>query len=154
MTRIAVLSDSHDATGMLELVAQFIAAREYDHVFHLGDVVGDARRLAERLNRKVLFVEGNCDFFSRDPKEIEVKAEGVRMLLTHGDKYGVKGGLDRLSYRAEAQNCGVALFGHTHVPFAGHVGAALLVNPGALENGRFAELEIENGKAVPRLLRL
>ncbi len=154
MTRIAVLSDSHDATGMLELVAQFIEAREYDHVFHLGDLAQDAKRLAARLDRKVLFVAGNCDFFARDAREIEVKVEGVRMLMTHGDKYGVKGGYDRLSDRAQELSCALALFGHTHVPFAGHVGAALLVNPGALQNGRFAELEIENGKIVPRLLRL
>lgn len=154
MTRIALLSDSHDATGMLELVAQFIEARGYDHVFHLGDVASDAGRLAERLGRRVLFVAGNCDFFSRDAREIEVKVEGVRMLLTHGDRYGVKGGLSRLSYRAEERNCSLALFGHTHVPYAGHVGGVLLVNPGALMDGRFAELEVENGKAVPRLLRL
>ncbi len=154
MTRIAVLSDSHDATGMLELVAQFIAAREYDHVFHLGDMVGDAKRLSERLDRKVLFVAGNCDFFSRDAREIEVKVGGVRMLLAHGDKYGVKSSLAKLSYHAEELHCAVALFGHTHVPFSGYVGNALLVNPGALQAGRFAELEIENGKAVPRLLRL
>ena len=102
----------------------------------------------------MLFVAGNCDFFSRDAREIEVKIEGVRMLLTHGDKYGVKAGLSKLSYRAEERGCALALFGHTHVPFAGHVGGCLLVNPGALQDGRFAELEVENGKAVPRLLRL
>lgn len=154
MMRIAVLSDSHDATGMLELVAQFIQARGYDHVFHLGDMCGDARRLSERLNRPVLGVPGNCDFFSREAREIQVRIVGVRTLLLHGDRYGVKSGLDRLSYHAKEHACDVTLFGHTHVPFSGHVGGALLVNPGALMDGRFAELEVEAGKVLPRLLRL
>lgn len=154
MTRIALLTDSHAAFGMLELAARHIEAGAYHRIFHLGDVRGDALWLAARLNRAVEGVAGNCDFLSREAREMELEIEGVRALLTHGDRYGVKSGLIRLSCRAEERKCALALFGHTHIPFAGHVGGALLVNPGALRDGRLAEITIEGGNVVPRLLRL
>ena len=72
----------------------------------------------------------------------------------HGDRYGVKSSLSRLSYRAEELSCGCALFGHTHRAFSGYVGRALLINPGALMDGRYAVLNVEDGRVVPKLLRL
>ena len=37
---------------------------------------------------------------------------------------------------------------------ANYVGAVLLVNPGALRDGNYAEIALEAGKIVPRLLCL
>ena len=45
----------------------------------------------------------------------------------------------------------VALFGHTHQPFAGYVGGVMMINPGALKDGRYAELHIDKGRVVPYL---
>ena len=96
-------------------------------------------------------VAGNCDFFSFDSREEVIFVEKVKILLTHGDKYGVKNGLDRLSYYAEERSCQLALFGHTHQPFVGYVGRALMVNPGSLKEGRYAELHIDGEKVIPFL---
>ena len=79
---------------------------------------------------------------------------GVRFFLTHGDRYGVKSSLTHLSYRAAELRCQAALFGHTHDPFCGYVGAALPLNPGALRDGNWADLTLKDGSIVPRLLSL
>lgn len=149
MKKLLVISDTHECTGMLELLAQHIEENRYDMIIHLGDVRRDAEWLEERLGREIIGVAGNCDFFSRDFRELEIVVEKVKILLTHGDKYGVKSNLDRLSYYAEERGCQVALFGHTHQPFSGPVGKALLINPGTLMNGRFAVIDINGDKVVP-----
>ena len=95
MTKICVLSDSHDATGMLELCAQWIEAGECSRVIHLGDVRRDAQWLEERLRRPVAGVAGNCDLFGRDARELEFFLEGIKFLATHGDRYAVKSSYDR-----------------------------------------------------------
>ena len=77
--------------------------------------------------------------------------DGVRLLAVHGDKYNVKLELTTLSYYAEEACAQAALFGHTHQPFAGYVGRVLLVNPCSLAQGRYAELRLDHGQAVPFL---
>ena len=80
---------------------------------------------------------------------------GVRFFLTHGDRYGVKSSLTHLSYRAEELAMpGGAVRAYAPTPFCGYVGAALLLNPGALRDGNWAELTLKDGSIVPRLLSL
>ena len=154
MKKLLVISDSHGLIGYMELLAQHIEENKYDMLIHLGDVRRDAEWLEERLQRKVIGVAGNCDFLSRDSREEEIFVEKVKILLTHEDKYGVKNGLDRLSYYAEERGCQLALFGHTHQSFSGYVGNALLVNPGALESGRYAVIDIDGDKITPSAWRV
>ena len=45
-------------------------------------------------------VPGNCDFGLRVPAEITLEVEGLRVLITHGNRYGVKSGLGRLISRS------------------------------------------------------
>lgn len=154
MKRLFVISDTHDATGMLELAAQHIEENAYNMIIHLGDVRRDAEWLEERLGREIIGVAGNCDFFSHDSREEEFFVEKVKLLLCHGDKYGVKSGYDRLSYYAEERGCQLALFGHTHQSFSGYVGRTLLVNPGTLLNARAAAIDIDGDKIIPRIMRI
>ena len=154
MKKLIVVSDTHDCTGMLELLAQHIENEKYDMIIHLGDVRRDAEWLEDRLGREVTGIAGNCDFFSRDPREAVLFVEKVKILLTHGDKYGVKNGYDRLSYYAEERGCQLALFGHTHSPFSGYVGNVLMVNPGTLVNGRAASINIDGESIIPLSVRI
>ena len=55
---------------------------------------------------------------------------------------------------AEELGARAALFGHTHAPFAGYAGGVLLVNPGALKDGRYAVLRIAEDAIEPRLEKL
>ena len=155
MLRYMVLSDSHRAGDWLAKAAEVCARGGFDGVIHLGDVHSDAKRFAELAGVTPLCVRGNCDLSRCSaPAERVETLGGVRFFLTHGDRYGVKSSLTHLSYRAEELRCQAALFGHTHDPFCGYVGAALLLNPGALRDGNWAELTLKDGSIVPRLLSL
>ena len=152
--RIAVISDSHGGKLHLERFAELCRKERFDQVFHLGDVVDDAlwlRRQLDSLQIPVALVAGNCDFYSRENRELLLTLGGKRFLLVHGDKYGVKYGYDRLSYYAEEKRADCTLFGHTHSAFAGYVGNALLVNPGALKSGSMCILEVSGGDILPRI---
>ena len=127
----------------------------FDGVIHLGDVHSDAKRFAQITGAAPLCVRGNCDLaLCPAPAERVEVLGGVRFFLTHGDRYGVKSSLTHLSYRAEELACRAALFGHTHSAFCGYMGGALLLNPGALRDGNFAEMTVEDGRIIPRLLSL
>ena len=154
MTRIGVVSDSHGGRLHLERFVEICLAESFDQVFHLGDVLEDARWLEKNLEVPVTSVAGNCDFYAHHPREARVTVEGKRLLLIHGDRYRVKLGYDMLSYYAEENAVDAALFGHTHQPFAGYVGRALLINPGALKNGHYCILEVSAGDIVPRILNM
>lgn len=152
MMKIAVVSDSHGGSYHLQRFVEYCKAEKIDHVFHLGDIVDDAMYLRRNLDVPVALVAGNCDFYSREAREVSFTLCGKRFLLVHGDRYGVKYGYDRLSYYAEENMADCTLFGHTHRAFAGMVGNAFLVNPGALKSGSMCILEVDERDIVPRIM--
>lgn len=152
MIRVGVMSDSH---GRLSYVTR--AVREMgrvDWLVHLGDHDSDASEAGKASDAPLAVVCGNCDWFSNFPAERLLKLGGVRVLLTHGHKQNVKEGLTALSLKAEAMNAQLTLYGHTHIPNVENDGACVFVNPGALRDGRYAIVEIEDGKIRPFLKQL
>lgn len=155
--RYLVISDTHGdisrASWLIECFQDMV-----DGVLHLGDLTGDFEKLKNKYQDKYslafLGVPGNCDLFSRDPSERSFTVEGVRIAMTHGDKYAVKYGTSYISRLAEKEKAKVVLFGHTHIPLMEEKGGVLYVNPGSLSEPRggsragFALLEVEKGKAV------
>lgn len=151
MIRLGVISDSHDRTYWIERWLEFAKGQNYDAVFHLGDYDSDARWLSRRLDAPMTSVAGNCDMFSKLPCMARSAYGTHRILAVHGHLQDVKYSYDRLCYYAEEQQCGIALFGHTHRPYAGYEGGILLMNPGALMDGCYGELLLDGDRAVPRL---
>ncbi len=154
MTRIAVISDSHGGTVRLSMFAELVHKEHFDAIIHLGDGQGDAKWLKKNVDVPIHFVAGNCDWHSDAPREARLSFDGIRILAVHGDKYDVKFDLSTLSYYAEDISAQLALYGHTHRAFAGYVGCILMVNPGALKDGRYAVVEIQNGQIIPYLKEL
>ena len=150
--RVAVVSDSHGGAYHLERFVRFCKSEGIEQICHLGDNVEDANYLRKNLDIPVALVAGNCDFYSREPREVCFTLAGKRFLLVHGDRYGVKLGYERLSYYGEEKMADCVLFGHTHRAFAGYVGNALLVNPGALKDGSLCVLDVSEGDITPHLL--
>ncbi|MBO4297222.1 MAG: metallophosphoesterase [Clostridia bacterium] len=153
---IVVASDSHYARAMLMNLAEEIRRRgDIDAVIHLGDMEGDAEWLRGRLTIPVYSVPGNCDMKFNAPAEVVATLGGVKVMMCHGHAQRVKYTLDPLAYRAMELGVSVALFGHTHARCLRNEGGVLLLNPGALKDGRYALIEIENGDIkMPRLLEL
>lgn len=102
-----------------------------DYLIHLGDLVSDADALAKRFPQLPLIsVSGNCDFLDRSRETRIVELGGVRLLLTHGHRYGVKQDLLRLRLAAREAEVRAALFGHTHRAMAEEWDGLWLINPG------------------------
>jgi len=151
MHKIAVISDSHWGSVHLKMFADVARRENYDEIIHCGDGLSDARWLAKELQIPVRMVGGNCDPRWDCDREITFTCGGMRFMAVHGDLYGVKYDYSSLSYHAEEACVQVVLFGHTHQAFAGYVGGVMMVNPGALKQGRYAEIHIRDGQAIPYL---
>ncbi len=114
---LLVLSDSHGRTSrILEALSRQV--QRPDAVVFLGDGLRDLAYAD--LVLPIYAVAGNCDVYTafaglRAEEEILVSLEGKRIMMTHGDAYGVKSGLGRLIMAAKRKEVDIVLFGHTHV---------------------------------------
>ncbi|MRR07792.1 MAG: metallophosphoesterase [Deltaproteobacteria bacterium] len=145
--KIVVFSDTH---GNQALVAHALdLAGNVDHIIHLGDETEDADFVELLSGKTVIKVLGNCDFSKDSPRESLLTLEGKKFLLTHGDRYGVKAGLDKLTRQAVAKKADVVLYGHTHIHSVITIDGIVYVNPGCLKRGfnepSFALLSLDNG---------
>ena len=154
MVRLGVVSDSHHSDYWVQSYLRRANREKYDAVYFLGDGESEAKWLARRLKMPLYFVSGNCDVFSKAEKALIGHHEGHTLVAVHGHFQDVKWGLETLSYYAESQGADIALYGHTHTPRAEYVGHVFTLNPGALMNGNYAELVLDGGRVVPRLLYL
>lgn len=145
--KILVLSDSHRT---LKYMQSAVEQEQPDQVIHLGDHSSDAEKL-ERLypTLPILSVRGNCDHSFTGREEVLTEFRGVRFLICHGHRYGVKNGL--LSYELAARQAlaQVALFGHTHRGYCEEYNGLWLLNPGtcgSVSNPSYGLIEIQNDK--------
>ena len=152
--RVIVVSDSHGFMGRLSTV--LFAAEQggpIDAVLHLGDGYYDLRDLGVDLP-PVYQVAGNCDRVSSGTLDY-VTLCGAKLLLTHGHYQHVKEGSDDLLSLAMDQKCQAALYGHTHYQKMEWRNGILLLNPGAVIDGRYAILNISRlGAIFPALCTL
>lgn len=126
-----VFSDNHRRLDYVEKVLRLHP--DISMCIHLGDSEGEGE--VQALLPKgceSYFVQGNNDFFSYLPKDVEVRIGKERCFLTHGHLYGVNFGLERLSEEARDRNCSMAFFGHTHKPCNKVVNGVHCINPGSI----------------------
>ena len=123
--RIIIVSDSH---GNRDGIEKLISNEKFDYLFFLGDGLSDLG-LYDNLEN-VIAVSGNCDFFSIVPNERVVKVGQYNILATHGNRYGVKKGLNELRERAEMEKVDFVFFGHTHKALVENINNIYYVNPG------------------------
>ena len=85
----------------------------------------------------------------RDAEQLE------RTFPTHGHRYHVKFGYQRLEYAAREVGAQVVLFGHTHVPYCEQYDGLWLLNPGACggQNGSYGLVIIEDKNITCKLCK-
>lgn len=128
--RILVVSDTHNnEAGILQAVELF---KPLDLLVHCGDGEADSRMLEFVEDIPVARVAGNCDIGSTAPRELLQIWKGVRVLICHGDRYGVKTGLAGIEARGLEAGVDIILFGHTHLALIEKRAGILLINPGTL----------------------
>lgn len=135
---VLIFSDSHGRTEGMRLALSRQRTRPYA-VIHLGDGVRDVEEL-ELGSIPLYTVRGNCDycldvFPGACPEECVTSIGGHLALMTHGARYGVKGGLEALLSSAAQKDADLVLYGHTHQPYlevlptGTEVGSVLLHRP-------------------------
>lgn len=138
--KIILISDSH---GNKTAIDNLIKSVDFDYLFFLGDGLKDLGASANLEN--VIVVSGNNDFFSDVANEKFFKLGEYNFFLTHGNAYGVKGGLSRLKQRAEELSANIVCFGHTHKKMVDKLNNIYYINPGRFfqdKSGDFAGIQL------------
>ena len=119
--KILIVSDSHGINGPLR---EAILTEAPDMLIHLGDSEFSQNEIAKWAGSPktpCVFVRGNCDITSYDASIVRNEAvfnlNGHRIFCCHGHRQRVNYGLLTLSLTAQEQDCDIAMFGHTHVPY-------------------------------------
>ncbi|MBQ2793862.1 MAG: YfcE family phosphodiesterase [Clostridia bacterium] len=135
-----VASDSHGAGE--RLLTALRRAREIDALLFLGDGLSDLCAVTEKYPQlPIIAVKGNCDFGNPLPGRSVYKIDSItlgekKIVLTHGDLYGAKYGLDGLIRLAAATNADIVLYGHTHLRAEQYTDGVYYFNPGSLRGDR------------------
>ncbi len=144
--KLLVFSDSHRALGGMR---DAVEAEKPDYVIHLGDLEEDARLLSQEYPQlAIASVPGNCDGFVFSPLQKLVTYGGIRILMSHGHIWGVKGGYGGAIDAARKCDAHIVLFGHTHVPYCQQEDGLWVLNPGSIrDSGSYGIITI-NGQTI------
>ena len=164
---LLILSDSH---GRPDRIDEALRRVKPDGLLFAGDGLRDLTY--REIPCPFWAVAGNCDWISTpliinggllEPETEElVTLEGIRILLIHGHKYGVKSGLGQAVARAVQRDADVLVFGHTHIPLelrlspdSGRADFSVtkpltVFNPGSLgdRNASFGTLTVRGGQIL------
>ena len=129
--KIGIVGDSHNHLDVLDRLKEELS--RMDLLLHTGDMCNDAEYLEAITGVKVISVRGNSDpVYSSCKKEEIMNLEGYKILLTHGHRYGVKTGNQKIFYRGKEVGADIAVFGQTHIPVSNEEEGLLLLNPGSV----------------------
>ncbi|HEY8444531.1 MAG TPA: metallophosphoesterase [Bacilli bacterium] len=122
--KIIVISDTHRNQEILQELARI--HNDADYFLHAGDSC-----LPPSLIYPFLSVKGNCDFYQYQPHLI-IKTPTFNIFMTHGHLYTKTS----LIASAKLNDCKIAIFGHSHIPFYQNEDGIILLNPGSATNPR------------------
>lgn len=141
MLRILIMSDSHGRNENVELAIAQVREEigEFQMLIHLGDV-GDAREIESLAGVPCYIVRGNTDYDAKLLNANVIEASGHRIFATHGHLYQVDMRLDLLRFAALENDCDIAMYGHTHVPYLEEdPDDVTILNPGSITKPRQAD---------------
>ncbi|MBO5212124.1 MAG: YfcE family phosphodiesterase [Clostridia bacterium] len=115
--KILVFSDSHSRSRKISEVLEKHGGK-CDAVVFCGDGVKDIEYIKQKYPEIAFFiVKGNCDVFeSTYPQELFVNFDGIKVMIAHGHKHGVKFSLKSIALAAYENGAQAVFFGHTHIP--------------------------------------
>jgi len=132
--KILIISDTHKRHRTLDDVLGRIG--KLDMLIHLGDTEGGEDYVEAVADCPVHIVGGNNDFFSDLEKEEEFLIGKYRVFITHGHRYGVSMGNERLKEEARARQADIVMYGHTHRPELVIEDDLTTLNPGSISYPR------------------
>jgi len=110
---------------------------EIELVLFLGDCIEDFEDFCYIYPRKqFISVLGNCDFSGGVPMERIINVGGKKIFMSHGHRYGVKAGHEKIAYEAKKYSANICLYGHSHMSNNTVVNGVYLMNPGSISEPR------------------
>ena len=161
--KILLVSDTHGRTDKLEDLLE-IFKDEVGLVCHTGDYCSDISRFEGLYGYlQIVAVRGNTDYslYVQTERIVEISLKNgkkLRLLVTHGHRFGVKKNLDKLLRYAKEVNVNAVFFGHTHQGVCFVKDNIFFINPGSLTFGRdggntYALVKVtENGEFVGEII--
>ena len=135
MHKILVFADSHGSHS--EMINVIKREKNVDIILHAGDHARDLDTVLRKTCSTARFyrVKGNCDF-GNTPKDVFFEVKGIKILMTHGNEFGVKKSVSKLDYWAREKGADIVIFGHTHRPYNKNLGDLYILNPGSIGQAR------------------
>lgn len=127
--KLLVFSDSHGDTRFMADTMR-LHAPSSDIIIHLGDGTDDLGPLREKYTgAEYLCIAGNHENHlfgvqskkNRFPSLLFREICGLRLMLCHGHRYGVKYGYETLIAAAYKEKADIVLFGHTHQSYQQYI---------------------------------
>ncbi|MDL2311137.1 metallophosphoesterase [Peptostreptococcaceae bacterium OttesenSCG-928-C18] len=135
--KIAIISDTH---GSIDNVIEKIKKHNIDVILHLGDFSDDGRDIGRITDIVTYVVKGNNDYLATtDNEELFINLGGKNFFITHGHRYSVYRGVDKLLEKAKIVGAEIALFGHTHVFYEEKIDGVWIINPGSPSYPRYGD---------------
>lgn len=133
--RYLIVSDTHQVH--LDLIELLERMKPIDGLIHLGDAEGYEDEIKDWAGECAYYVvRGNNDRNLHLPIEEEIVLGGKKIFLTHGHRYQVYAGIEKLKEKAIEIGANVVLFGHTHVPLLMNSEEIIFMNPGSISRPR------------------
>ncbi|MGB8455531.1 MAG: metallophosphoesterase [Anaerocolumna sp.] len=132
--KIMIVSDSHGSTNYLENA--LIKVKPIDLFIHLGDFEGSEEYIRSIVSCRAEMVPGNNDYFTGLDKDKIIMIGNYSIFLTHGHRYGVNFGTERIKDTAMQLGASIAIFGHTHRPLIDLSSSVWAINPGSITQPR------------------
>jgi len=165
MTKIMVISDTHDDSVSMDWTLNYLEIEKIDTVIHLGDYYDDASILEEH-GHDLIRVPGTWDTCYYPDPNVEnrkfIDVEGWKIFLTHTPESHYNDlpcDIEPESVIVE-RNADIFLYGHTHIAEMGERNGMVLINPGHMYNYEdrgypmtFSILEIDEEKLSAGIIR-
>lgn len=132
--KIVIVSDSHGRLYHFNKAMDKVGA--IDLLIHLGDFEGYENEFEYLVDCPSYMVSGNNDFFSHLDREKLVQIGPYTIFMTHGHRYGVNYGVERLVEAAKEQGAHIVMYGHTHRPHIEKKDGIYVINPGSISQPR------------------
>ena len=132
--RYLIISDTHNSTYYLNKVLSTVG--KLDGLFHLGDFDGHEYDIQAMVDCDTFMVGGNNDFFCDLDRQMLIEVGTYRIFMTHGHRYGVNYGHERILEAGKELAAIVVMYGHTHRPIITQMEGIYLVNPGSISQPR------------------
>lgn len=132
--RVLIMSDTHRSLDNAYKAIE--ESGKIDMCLHLGDVEGDGEMIKRRLDCPLYMVRGNNDYCGIYPEELELYIGKYRVFMTHGHRYLVGMGIERLRDEALSCKADIAIYGHTHKPYINRGNDITIICPGSISYPR------------------